>query len=434
MKTNAEKRGSFQSVRSMAAAVLAAALTLSLCACGAGPAADPGTPGGPGGGDGFLMTYELAKQMNKEKFGVEIAAVSGSDTAENKYWEDGFIRMSDPEEEDNNDKSQYYNIVHNVEITKSDGQTYNIYGMFQMPLTFDPEWLEDPDGRTFPVAIECHGYNTNSNGYLSAHWANAWTSQGYIAYAFDFVGGSPGQKENYSRGVRSGLKDAEPWDEYGGFWDHMSVKTEVEDLDLVIDEIKKLDFVNTDYICLMGQSQGGVVCALEAAQREAKREDEGLGSDIAGLVLIYPALSFVNDMHSQYPTLADMEQAIDPESGRIFIMGANIGPDYIKDCYEWGKYDESIGAITIYDMIKGYSNSVLIVTGSGDTTVDPSWSYNAINQLTSPYGDSQSTLVLVSNALHAFDMMGTTPVKQKLMAYRSLVNYLQLNDLVPEQD
>ncbi len=84
-------------------------------------------------------------------------------------------------------------------------------------------------------------------------------------------------------------------------------------------------------------------------------------------------------------------------------------------------------------MIKGYSNSVLIVTGSGDTTVDPSWSYNAINQLTSPYGDTQSTLVLVSNALHAFDMMDTTPVKQKLMAYSALVNYLQLNDLVVEQ-
>lgn len=421
--------------RRIAAAVLTAALTLSLCACNSGTGGKPSQESGSGSGgeDGFLMTYELAKQMNKEKFGVEVAEVTGSDTAENKYWEDGFIRMNDPQNEDVKDTSRFYNIVHNLEITKSDGQTYNIYGMFQVPLTFNPEWLENPEGRTFPVAIECHGYNTNSNGYLSAHWANTWCEKGYIAYTFDFVGGAPGQKENYSRGVRSGLKGAEPWDEYGGFWDHMSVKTEVEDLDLVIDQIKELDFINTDYICLMGQSQGGVVSALVAAQREKKREDEGLGSDIAGLVLIYPALSFVNDMHAQYPTLEDMEKAIDPESGRIFIMGANIGPDYIKDCYEWGKYDESIGAITIYDMIKGYSNSVLIVTGSADTTVDPSWSYNAINQLTSPYGDTQSTLVLVSNALHAFDMMGTTPVKQKLMAYEALGNYLELNDLVPEQ-
>ena len=39
--------------------------------------------------------------------------------------------------------------------------------------------------------------------------------------------------------------------------------------------------------------------------------------------------------------------------------------------------------------------------------------------------------MLVSNALHAFDMMGTTPVKQKLMAYEALGNYLELNDLVP---
>ena len=434
MKTNTGKARHSKPGRAMVAAVLTAAMAFSLCSCSPSANDNSGKGTDPGKSDGFLMTYELAKQMNKENFGVEVAAVSGSDTAENKYWEDGFIRMNNPEEEDQNDTSQYYNIVHNLEITKSDGQTYTIYGMFQVPLTFNPEWLTNPEGRTFPVAIECHGYNTNSNGYLSAHWANSWGSQGYIAYAFDFVGGAPGQKENYGRGVRSGLKGAEPWDEYGGFWDHMSVKTEVEDLDLVIDEIKKLDFVNTDYICLMGQSQGGVVCALEAAQREARREDEGLGSDIAGLVLIYPAFSFVNDMHAQYPTIADMEQALDPESGRIFIMGANIGPDYIKDCYEWGAYDEALGAITIYDMIKGYSNSVLIVTGSGDTTVDPSWSYNAINQLKAPYGDTQSTLVLVSNALHAFDMMGTTPVKQKLMAYAALTNYLQLNNLVPEQN
>ncbi len=416
--------------RRMAALLLLVVLTLSLCACGVQPGEDKGSDKDTG----FRMTYDLAKQMNKEKFGVEVAAISGSDTADNKYWEDGFIMMSNPEEEETDDPSNFYNIVHNLEITKADGQTYTIYGYFQVPLDFNPQWLENPEGRTWGVGIECHGYNTNSNGYKSAHWANTWIENGYIAYAFDFVGGAPGQKENYSRGVRSGLKDAEPWDEYGGSWDTMSVKTEVEDLDLVIDEVKKLDFVDSDYICLMGQSQGGVVCALTASQREERRESQGLGSDIAGMVLIYPAFSFVNDMHSQYPTLEDMEQALDPESGRIFIMGANIGPDYIRDCYEWGKYDEELGAITIYDMVRGYTNSVLIVTGSGDTTVDPSWSYNAINQLTSPYGDSQSTLVLVSNAQHAFDMMGSTPTKQKLMSYEALGSYLQLNDLVPTQD
>lgn len=426
-----KKTSFWKTGRRLVTGVLTATMMFALAACGSKPADSGKTPAADG--DEFLMTYELAKQMNKEKFGVEVAEVTGSDTADNKYWEDGFIRMVNPENEENADKSQYYNIVHNLEITKSDGQTYTIYGMFQVPLNFDPAWLENPEGRTFPVAIECHGYNTNSNGFLSAHWANAWTDKGYIAYAFDFVGGAPGQKENYSRGVRSGLKDAEPWDEYGGSWDTMSVATEVEDLDLVIDAVKELDFINTDYICLMGQSQGGVVCALEAAQRETKRDELGLGSDIAGMVLIYPAFSFVNDMHSQYPTLEDMEAAIDPESGRIFIMGANIGPDYIKDCYEWGKYDEELGAITIYDMIKGYSNSVLIVTGSGDTTVDPSWSYNAINQLVSPYGDSQSTLVLVSNAQHAFDMMDVTPTKQKLMAYESLRNYIDLNNLTPNK-
>lgn len=433
----------------------------------------------------FLMTYELAKQLNLEKFGVEEAAISGSDYSGLKWFEDGFIRMADPEMEDPNDRANYYNIVKNIKITKPDLDTfgnviegsereYNIYGMFQVPLNFRPEWLDEPGGREFPLAIECHGFNTNSNGFLSAHWANTWTEKGYICYAFDFVGGAPGGKYNYSRGVRSGPVELEAdelgtpvdqqgnptsrpsevpavdnlWDDYGGSWLDMSVATEVQDLHCVIDEVKKLDIVDESNICIMGQSQGAVVAAIVAAERQEIADDEDEDCDVAGMVLIYPAFSFITDMHNffdgrtngQAPETLDEESyqtllGLLDEDGRTFIMGANVGPKYISQCYNYGQKQEN-GEYTMYHMVAGYRGSVLIVTGSTDTTVDTKWSFNAIYGNNSAYGktNSQSTLVLVSDAEHAFDMMGSTPVKQKMMAYDALGNYLERNGLAVEPE
>lgn len=402
------------------AAVLTAASVFSVCAFTAcGDETEP---------SGFTMTYELAREMNMENFGVNVAEVSANDLANFEWWNDGFIRMSDPEEK--LEELKYYSIVHNLEITKSDGETYNIYGYFQVPLDFDPSWItDDAGGRTWPVAVQCHGYNTNSNGFMSADWANTWVEKGYITYCFDFVGGSSGGKEVFRTGVRSGNKELETWtEENNPDWMNMSVYTEVEDLDCVLNALKELPFVQDDNFAVLGQSQGGVVAAIEAARREEARAAEGLENDIKGLVLVYPAFSFVNDMHVSYPTLDDMYDAVQ-DDGRIFIMGANIGTKYITDMYDEGEYNPDTGLYEIYDLVAGYSNSVLIVTGSGDTTVDPSWSFNAINQLTSPYGDSQSTLVLVSNAVHAFDMMSNTPLKQKQMCWGALADYLDLNGL-----
>jgi len=460
------------------ATVLAATVAVSaagaLVACGDGGEEE----------NGFRMTYELACQMNNEKFGVNEAAIDSSNYYGLKWFEDGFIRMADPEKEDPKDRANYYNIVKNLTIEKHDldefgnelptTREYNIYGMFQVPLDFDPAWLDNPGDREFPLAIECHGFNTNSNGYLSAHWANTWTEKGYICYAFDFVGGAPLGKYNYGRGVRSGpkeLKESEKgqvvdaegnpiarpaeipdveglWDEYGGGWMDMSVATEVQDLHGVIDEVKKLDIVDEENICLMGQSQGGVVCAVTAAERAAKADDEDEDCDIAGMVLIYPAFSFITDMHYFFGQNlhGDAPESLNADNyslllgtldneGRTPIMGANVGPRYISQCYNWGQKQETdlgvikAGEYTMYHKIRAYKNSVLIVTGSTDTTVDTKWSFGAIYGNNSPYGRTQSTLTLVSDAEHAFDMMGSTPLKQKFMAYDALGNYLDRNNL-----
>lgn len=435
----------------------------------------------------FLMTYELACKLNHEKFGVteEDSASPGGDRYYGfKYFEDGYIIMADPENVQEEDPVNYYNIVKNFRITKPDlddfgnelktSREYNIWGMFQVPLWFRPEWIDKPEGRSFPLAIECHGFNTTSAGFRYAKWANTWTEKGYICYAFDFVGGAP--NPNWSGGTLSGpvvldtargdkgelvdrsgapttRPDAIPkdfpeeklWDFYGGGWMEMSVATEVQDLHCVIDAVKKVAVVDSEHICLMGQSQGAVVCAVTASERAEKALAKDEDCDIEGMVLIYPAFSFITDMHYFFGT--DAPETIDDsnysilegtlKNGRTFIMGANVGPRYISQCYNWGikaaKDDGVIkaGEYTMYHRIKNYKNPVLIVTGSTDSTVDTKWSFAAIYGNNSAYGTTQSTLTLVSNCEHAFDM-GMGPLKQRKVAYEALASYLDLNNLTAE--
>lgn len=480
MKQTRAKKGVFQKALATVLAATVAASAFSLVACGEGKKEEE-----------FEMTYELACKLNHEKFGVveEDSANPGGDRYYGfKYLEDGYIRMADPENVQSDDPVNFYNIVKNFTITKPDldeygnelntSREYNIWGMFQVPLWFRPEWIDEPEGRSFPLAIECHGFNTTSGGFRSAKWANTWTEKGYICYAFDFVGGAP--NPNWNGGTLSGPKvlnaergdkgelvdrqgnpttrpDTIPadfpedklWDFYGGGWMEMSVATEVQDLHGVIDEVKKLDVVDEDHISIMGQSQGGVVCAVTAAERAAKAEEEGEECDIEGMVLIYPALSFITDMHyffgqnlqkfgMEVPDTLDattypmLEQTL--TNGRTFIMGANVGPRYISQCYNWGikaQQDSGViraGEFTMFHRIAAYKNPVLIVTGSTDQTVDTKWSFATIYGNNSPYGTTQSTLALVSNCDHAFDMgAGAAPLKQRKMAYEALGSYLDLN-------
>ncbi len=63
----------------------------------------------------------------------------------------------------------------------------------------------------------------------------------------------------------------------------MSAMTEVSDLEAVIEAAKDWDFVDSSAIVAVGESQGGCVSAVYAADH---------ADELAGLVLLYPALSF----------------------------------------------------------------------------------------------------------------------------------------------
>ena len=84
-------------------------------------------------------------------------------------------------------------------------------------------------------------------------------------YTFDFCGGS-----------LNGNSDVD-------FHWNMTVMTEKEDLSAVIDFVKTKDYVDQDHLFLLGQSQGGLIGALAAADRK---------EDVAAMLPVYPSLLY----------------------------------------------------------------------------------------------------------------------------------------------
>ena len=200
-----------------------------------------------------------------------------------------------------------------------------------------------------PIAILSHGYNGSSvyNKFI----AKSLASSGISVYAFDFCGGGNKSKS-----------DGESKD--------MSVITEKGDLNAVIEQVKNWDWVDKNNIFLIGESQGGCVSALTAAERD----------DINGIVLYYPAFCIVEDANKKFHCADDI-----PNSGRAF-MGMTIGK----------KYYEDILGIDIYEEIARFKNPVLIMHGTADKTVDYSYSEKA-NRV---YENSE--LITFENAGHGF--------------------------------
>ena len=214
---------------------------------------------------------------------------------------------------------------------------------------FGTLYKAESDEENQPIAILSHGYNGSSvyNKFI----AKSLASSGISVYAFDFCGGGTKSKS-----------DGESKD--------MSVITEKGDLNAVIEQVKNWDWVDKNNIFLIGESQGGCVSALTAAERD----------DINGIVLYYPAFCIVEDANKKFHCADDI-----PNSGRAF-MGMTIGK----------KYYEDILGIDIYEEIARFKNPVLIMHGTADKTVDYSYSEKA-NRV---YENSE--LITFENAGHGF--------------------------------
>ena len=192
-----------------------------------------------------------------------------------------------------------------------------------------------PDGAAqVPLIIFSHELgNSHTTGIP---YAERLAVQGYAVYTFDFPGGSAGGTENRSDGSSIG----------------MSVMTEAAALNAVIDSAKNWYFVDPEKIVLLGGSQGGLVSSIVACGRD----------DLAGLMLMYPALCAAHDVHEQFASLDDI-----PEQYGMFGGWIAVGGNYARDIWD----------LDIYAELADYSGKVLLLHGDRDYTVDLSWSEQA---------------------------------------------------------
>lgn len=207
----------------------------------------------------------------------------------------------------------------------------SIYGKLYTPAT-----QED----TYPAVILSHSANITSDSLQS--YCEKFASLGFVAYAFDFCGGSTNSRSD------------------GSTLD-MTVFTEVADLEAVLTTVQELDFVDSQNIFLFGTSQGGLVSALAAAERP---------SEVSGLILFYPGFN-----------IAETAQKFNS-----FTQGALDTP-----------FTSTLTGFDVYEHIVAYEGDVLIVHGTKDFIVPYSYSEKAA----ALYKNCE--LHLIEGATHGFN-------------------------------
>ncbi|SFU72089.1 hypothetical protein SAMN04487886_11186 [Clostridium sp. DSM 8431] len=223
-------------------------------------------------------------------------------------------------------------------VFKNNGE--KIYGVIYSP--------KDSKGKV-PGIIFSHGFNGNNES--GAFYAKTLAEKGYAVCCFDFRGGSCNSKSE-------------------GSSLNMSIFTEKSDLKVVIEMLQDFEFIDSNNIFLIGESQGGLVSAIIAAENK---------EIIRGMILIYPALCIVEDAKKRHENIENV-----PESEEL--MGLRIGQEYYKNLFDFN----------IYENILGYDKEVLIIHGDKDELVNISYSVEAVKKY------KKAELSIIKDAGHGF--------------------------------
>ncbi len=235
-----------------------------------------------------------------------------------------------------------------MEIIKEEHIVYNesrkIYG----------KWFFPEDREIKGAVILSHGYNGIHEDF--DYECTTFAENGYLAYAFDFSGGSVRTKS-------TALKTTE-----------MTVFTEKEDLLAVFKDIASGEKTSGKKIFLFGGSQGGFVSALAL---------EELLDKVNAAALYYPAFNIPDDWRKNFPDAEDI-----PETKELMEM--TLGRCYF----------EAIRDFDIFDHIGMYKNPLLIIYGDKDELVP----IEAIRRAVDKYTDAK--LVILQDEGHGFTADG----------------------------
>ncbi len=188
-----------------------------------------------------------------------------------------------------------------------------IYGVLNRPVA--------AKGR-MPLVIVSHGFN--GTHHFAQDYFSPLAELGYMTYAFDFPCGAV-----YSRSDSNTM--------------NMSVLDEQSDLRAIINYFRGQDYVDSEHIVLIGESQGGLVSALTASQKH---------DEVSRLVLIYPALCIPDNWNERYPKMEDI-----PDTTRLWNVPLGR------------RFFEEVKPMKVFESIDSFQGPVLIIQGDADNVV-----------------------------------------------------------------
>lgn len=169
------------------------------------------------------------------------------------------------------------------------------------------------------IVILSHGLSLDYSIMLP--YAQKLYDKGIASYAYDFRGGG------YDCHSDGRISD-------------MTIHTEMEDLNFIIDSVMNEEFVDEDKVFLAGHSQGGLVTALLAPKR----------NDISAIFLFAPAFEIPDDM----------KEKDNPRPMNVL----NVMPEYMGE-----KYIDDAISIDVFNIIGDFTGQVNIFHGLEDKRV-----------------------------------------------------------------
>ena len=184
--------------------------------------------------------------------------------------------------------------------------------------------LNRPAGREgrLPIAIVSHGFN--GTHHFAQDYFSPLAELGWMTYAFDFPCGSVNSRSDSNTM-------------------NMSILDEQSDLRAIVNYFRSQPYVDPNRIMLIGESQGGLISALTAAQ---------MNKEVSELVLIYPALCIPNNWNSRYPKLEDI-----PDTTRLWNVPMGR------------RFFEELRGMDAFRTMNKFQKPVLIIQGDADQVV-----------------------------------------------------------------